>query len=88
MRALRTMLLFLPAVVFWGGCADSPNVDVLGSYFPAWMECIVIGLAITLIVRSLLIGSGIYAHLRLKPLVLPCMGLFFTMVVWLFLFKN
>ena len=41
------------------GCgADyhSPTVDLLGSYFPAWMICIVIGLALTVIARQVLIG--------------------------------
>jgi len=27
----------------------SPTIDILGSYFPAWMICIVSGLTLTLI---------------------------------------
>jgi hypothetical protein len=61
---------------------------VVGSYFPAWMMCIILGIAITLIVRLLLIGLTIYAHLRLKPLILLCMAIFFTLAVWLVFFKN
>ena len=59
---MRTNLLLL-LILLLGGCAHSPTVDVLGSYFPAWMLCIIIGLFSTLIVRLLLIGFGIYAHL-------------------------
>ncbi len=81
-------LLFLPAIVLLGGCAHSPTVDVLGSYFPAWMLCIIIGLFSTLIVRLLLIGFGIYAHLRLKPVLFSCTAIFFTLAVWLVFFKN
>jgi len=88
MRTLGTKLLLSPAILFLGGCAHSPTVDVLGSYFPAWMMCIIVGLATTLIARLLLIGYGIYAHLRLKPLVFPCMAIFFTLAVWLAFFKN
>jgi hypothetical protein len=88
MRTLRNKLLLLPGILLLGGCANSPTVDVLGSYFPAWMVCIIVGLVITLIVRLLLIGFGIYAHLRLKSLVLPCMAIFFTLAVWLIFFKN
>jgi len=81
-------LLLVPAIFLQGGCAHSPTVDVLGSYFPSWMLCIVVGLVSTLIVRLLLIGFGIYSHLRLKPLVFSCMTILFTLAVWLVVFKN
>jgi hypothetical protein len=88
MRAFRTKLLLLPAILLWGGCAYSPTVDVLGSYFPAWMECIILGLACALIVRLLLIALGIYAHLRLKALMFPCVAMVFALGVWLIFFRN
>ncbi len=87
MHTLRTMFLLLPVICLLAGCAYSPSVDVLGSYFPAWMACIIIGLVITLITRLLLIGFGIYPYLR-KTLVLPAMLIFFTLAVWLIFFKN
>ena len=87
-RASRTTLSLLPAIFLTGGCAYSPSVDVLGSYFPAWMACIIIGLVITLVVRLLLIGLGVYSYLRPKSLVLPCMLIFFTLLTWLAFFKN
>ncbi len=81
-------LLLLPAIFLLGGCAHSPTVDVLGSYFPAWMLCIIIGLFSALIVRLLLIGFGIYAHLRLKSVLFSCTAISFTLAVWLVFFKN
>ena len=84
---MRTNLVLL-LILLLGGCAYSPTVDVLGSYFPSWMLCIIVGLVSTLIVRLLLIGFGIYSHLRLKPLVFSCMTISFTFVVWLGFFKN
>ena len=84
---MRTNLLLL-LILLLGGCAHSPTVDVLGSYFPAWMLCIIVGLVSTLIVRLLLIGFGIYSHLRLKPLVFSGMAISFTFIVWLGFFKN
>jgi hypothetical protein len=88
MHLLRTPLPLLATVLLMGGCAHSPTVDVLGSYFPAWMLCIIVGLVITLTVRLLLIGCGIYAHLHLRPLVVSCMAILFTLAVWLVFFKN
>jgi hypothetical protein len=88
MDTLRTKLLLPAAILFMGGCARTPTVDVVGSYFPAWMECIILGIAAAAIVRLLLIHSGIYPHLRLKPLVVSCLAILFTLAVWLVIFKN
>jgi YtcA family len=73
------------------GCgADdhSPTVDILGSYFPAWIICIVLGLALTLIIRQVLIGFKVNTHLRPAPLVYICMLVFFTLILWLAFFQN
>jgi hypothetical protein len=66
----------------------SPTVDIVGSYFPAWMVCIVIGLALTLIARQLLVGLKLNGFLHPATLVYPCMTILFTLAVWLAFFKN
>ncbi len=66
----------------------SPTVDIVGSYFPAWMVCIVIGLALTLIARQLLVGLKLNGFLHPAALVYPCMTILFTLAVWLAFFKN
>jgi hypothetical protein len=68
--------------------ANSPTLDVLGSYFPAWMACIVLGLVLTLLTRQLLIGFKLNAHLRVAPLVYVCLLISWTLVVWLVCYKN
>jgi hypothetical protein len=92
MRTWWPNLSLLAAIPLLGGCveadAHSPALDVFGSYFPAWMVCSVIGLVITIIVRLLLVGLGLNAHLRPKALVYPCFAIFFTLAVWLVFFKN
>ena len=80
--------LFLPAAFVLGGCAAAPTLDVFGSYFPAWMACIVIGLLATVVARLLLIGLGIDAHLRPKAVINPCLALLFTLAAWLIFFKG
>lgn len=52
------------------------------------MECIILGIIITVIVRLLLIGFGIQAYVRPKTVVYPCMTIFFTLTIWLIVFKN
>ena len=92
MKPAARLLFFLPLVLL-AGCsvaasAHSPTIDVIGSYFPAWMVCIVAGLIATLAVRLLLIGVKLHAHVRPKGVVYPCMLLFFTLAIWLVFFQN
>ena len=87
MKALRLSLTVLPALLL-AGCAHSPTLDVLGSYFPAWMVCMVIGLVLTVITRQFLIGFKLHVHLRLAGLVYLCLTLLWTLVAWLLCFKN
>ena len=87
MKALRLSLTVLPALLL-AGCAHSPTLDVLGSYFPAWIVCIVIGLVLTVITRQLLIGFKLNVHLRLAGLVYLCMTVLWTLAAWLLCFKN
>lgn len=68
--------------------AQSPSLDVLGSYFPAWMVCIILGLILTIIARQLLIGFKLNVHLRPAGLVYVCMMILWTMAVWLVFFKT
>jgi hypothetical protein len=72
------------------GCSatggHSPAIDVLGSYFPAWLICIVVGLVLTIITRLLFIAC------KLQPswpaLVYPCLVAVFALTVWLLFFRN
>ena len=68
--------------------AHSPTLDVLGSYFPAWTVCIVLGLVLTVVIRQLLIGLKLNVHLRPAGLVYVCMAVMWTMAVWLVFFRT
>ena len=92
MRAFRRFhRVLLPTVLLLGGCrsmrAHSPTIDIVGSYFPAWVVCIVVGLALTLVTRQLLVGLKVNVHLRPAALVYPCMIILFTLAVWLAFYK-
>lgn len=84
-----TKIILIGLMVSGCGVNDhSPTVDIIGSYFPAWIICIVLGLALTLITRQALIGFKLNTHLHPAPLVYISMLVFFTMTLWLVFFKN
>ena len=89
--SLRFTALLVAASQFLAGCqldAHAPTVDVLGSYFPSWMVCSVIGIFLTLIARQLFIGFKLDTHLRPAPLLYLGLAVFFTLAVWLIFFRN
>jgi hypothetical protein len=91
MKHLKLSFLVLSGIPFCAGCdfsGRSPTINVLGSYFPAWMACIVMGLFLTLITRELLIGMKLNNHLYPAPLVYLGMLMLFTFAAWLALFNR
>jgi hypothetical protein len=91
MQPAKFKFICLPISLAFAGCSangHSPTVDILGSYFPAWIICIVLGLALTLITRQMLVALKVNTRLHPAPLVYICMLIFFTLALWLAFFKN
>jgi hypothetical protein len=91
MQPAKLKFICLSTGLTLSGCSTndhSPTVDILGSYFPAWIICIVLGLALTLIARQILIGLKVNTHLRPAPLVYVSMLVSSTLALWLSFFRN
>ena len=70
------------------GCALSPSVNILGSFFPAWLISIVAGLLLALLVWRVLVATGIAPHLTPPALVYPCLAVLLIFTTWLVLFGG
>jgi hypothetical protein len=81
------LFVFLAATVR-ASAAHSPSIDVLGSYFPAWLLCIVVGVVLTIVARPLFIAWKLDAHLFPAPIIYPCLAAVFAMTVWLIFFRD
>lgn len=92
-RALRFSLVglillivcFLAIVLF---SHHSPTVDVLGSYFPAWMVCILSGLTLTLITHWIVQVRQLKPYIGPALLIYPCLMITFTFVTWILFYQN
>jgi hypothetical protein len=86
LRASRYVLT-LPgaflATCMIGGCSGSPSRNILGSYFPSWMVCALLGLAAALAARMVLKASGLLSELPVPPVVLLSIGCATTFALWL-----
>lgn len=68
------------------GCARAPSFNILGSFFPAWLICIVLGMIFATIARWLFVRYKIEEAIPWKIVVYPCLSLFFAFLLWLIFF--
>src|SRR5215468_4006468 len=72
-----------------GGCEERvPSVNVLGAFFPAWMLCILAGIALTILARQLLTATGLDPWIGPRALVYPALALVFMLLTWLAFFQS
>ena len=75
----------LPLVaLLLAGCSRAPSVDVLGSFFPAWLVCFLVSIVLTAFVRLALLRLRVKAALPI--LVYPSLAALFTFLLWLIFF--
>ena len=65
------------------GCTAGPTQNIVGSYFPAWLICAVVGSIATVVIRQLLVLADLESHLILAPLTYAGMALSLCLLVWL-----
>ena len=86
------MLLVLVAVPFFESCGSPqkrvPSIDVFGSYFPAWLICLAVGIVLTVIAGGVarvldIRASGLWGFLLSVSLIL-----IFSIAVWFCFFAR
>jgi hypothetical protein len=69
------------------GCRRAPNIDIIGSFFPVWMLCLVIALPLTFAVRAALVRFRLEDQVGPLALIYPCVLLLLTSLLWLIFFR-
>jgi hypothetical protein len=81
---LWRIAIALPVV----SCSYSPTMDLLGSYFPAWMLCAVIGIVAAVIIRQILAVAGINEYVVAPLLTYAGLAVSATLLAWLLWFGH
>lgn len=81
--AVVCVLSLLPVL----GCSRAPSFSILGSFFPSWILCGVLGILLTVVVRIFFVRAHFEQELSPLILVYPCLALFFTFSIWLVFFR-
>ena len=83
--ACELMLATFFLTGFLTGCGRAPSFDVLGSFFPAWLACLTLGVVLTAGARWLLLRLQI--AIALPVLTYPSLTALFTFALWLAWFR-
>ena len=83
----HTVLFFKIALLSWlvSGCSRAPSFDIIGSFFPAWLICLIIGVFLAALARWLLLRQQIVVVWPI--LVYPSLTALFTFLFWLIFFS-
>jgi hypothetical protein len=76
----------LPAQLSLGlltGCGASPSLTVVGSYFPAWLACGVIGVIAAIVARIIFVSTGLADVLPLQLYLCAAIGALVACIVWI-----
>lgn len=77
--AIGSLLLFC-------GCGRAPSFNILGSFFPAWLFCIVAGILLAAAAHWLLVRMQLDKEIVWTIFVYPCLAAFFAFTLWLIFF--
>jgi hypothetical protein len=76
-----------PFVLLLSGCQRAPAFNVLGSYFPAWLFCLIVATLLTIVARIVLRRYNLGEVLNPPLLMYSCLTALFTFVLWLIFFR-
>jgi hypothetical protein len=75
------------AMLLATGCSRAPSFNILGSFFPAWLLCGVVGIILAVVTRFIFVRTNFEKELSPLILVYPCLALFYTFTTWLLFFS-
>lgn len=65
------------------GCGGSHVINVLGSYFPVWLLCMILGVAAAFLSRALFLRFKIEPYVGPLPLIYLCVVIAISCLTWL-----
>jgi hypothetical protein len=77
------LLRAVPSLSLLAGCDGAPSRNILGSYFPSWMVCALVGIALALIVRAIFKASGLLEEIPVPFVVMLAIACACTFAMWL-----
>ena len=77
----------IPLLLGLTGCSRASSVPILGAYFPDWLFCILAGIALTCVIRALLLRAHRAELLGWPLLTYPALISLLSLSCWLLIFN-
>jgi len=74
--------------IFFNGCTRVPLITVVGAYFPDWLFCGIVAVALTVVIHVLAKRGDFVDWLNPLAVVYPTLTLGFALIAWLILFYH
>jgi hypothetical protein len=75
---------FLLVTLSLAGCGRAPSFDILGSFFPAWLLCLIVAILLTALSREFLRR---YVEIAWPVVTYPSLTALYAFGLWLMLFR-
>jgi hypothetical protein len=69
------------------GCVRAPSIDVIGSFFPVWMLCLIISIVLASLLRLFLLRRQLEPAIEPVALFYPAVVLLLSCLLWLIFFR-
>jgi hypothetical protein len=79
-------IMAVGAAVAMAGC--DPVIDVAGANFPAWLLCLLVGIALTALFRPLLVLARLDPYLGPAPIIYTSLAVMLALIVWIIFFNR
>lgn len=86
MPKLRKAGFLTISAVFLTAC--DPMLSIGGSFWPAWIICILVGLAVSMVLMWQLVRHRLAPYLGPPLLIVPSLWALCTFVIWLLLYST
>jgi hypothetical protein len=82
----RASLVTVASLVL-SGCGRAPSIDVIGSFFPVWMLCLTISVALAFVIRYLLLRYKLESEVGPLAIFYPSAVILCTCALWLIFYR-
>jgi hypothetical protein len=81
---MKTALVL--ALLLLTSCSRAPSFDIIGSFFPAWLVCLVVAIVLTALTGWLL--RLLHIQVAVPTLTYPSLTALLTFALWLIFFGS
>jgi hypothetical protein len=69
------------------GCGRAPAIDVIGSFFPAWMVCLIASIVLASMLRLFLLRRQLEIAIEPVAVFYPCVVILISCLLWLIFYR-